>query len=135
MKLALIAYGTRGDVQPFLSLAWALHERGHSVRLIAPRNTAAWIQRAALPFAEIPVDVQAVFAAEPAQKMLAKGDILSFFRWLAKVEDEYRLPMHRLIVEATADVDGILTHPLTEDALGAAPRVIEQQLLTAPTPR
>jgi UDP:flavonoid glycosyltransferase YjiC (YdhE family) len=49
MKLALIAYGTRGDVQPFLSLAWALQERGHTVRLIAPRNTAAWIQRAALP--------------------------------------------------------------------------------------
>lgn len=126
MKLALIAYGTRGDVQPFLSLAWALRERGHTVRLIAPRNMAGWIQRTALPFAELPVDVQALFAAAPAQRMLAKGDILSFFRWLAQVEDEYRLPMRQLIVEATADVDAILTHPLTEDraaAVGAARRI------------
>lgn len=123
MKIALIAYGTRGDVQPFLSLAWALQERGHNVRLLGPRNAATWIQRAEIPFAEIPVDVQAVFSAEPAQRMLAKGDILSFFRWLAKVEDEYRVAMRRVIIEATSDVDAILTHPLTEDraaAVGAA---------------
>lgn len=137
MKLALIAYGTRGDVQPFLSLAWGLHERGHSVRLIAPQNTAAWIQRTALPFVEIPVDVQAVFASAPAQKMLAKGDILSFFRWLAKVEDEYRVAMRRVIVEGTTDVDAILTHPLTEDraaAIGAARRIPVMPVYFYPLP-
>jgi hypothetical protein len=35
MKLALIGYGTRSDVQPMLCLAWGLQQRGHEVRLLA----------------------------------------------------------------------------------------------------
>ncbi|BCX04977.1 MAG: hypothetical protein KatS3mg053_2915 [Candidatus Roseilinea sp.] len=65
MKLALIAYGTRGDVQPFVSLAWALRERHHEVRLVIPHNMAGWVAKTGLPFAEIPVEEQLPHAPLP----------------------------------------------------------------------
>lgn len=38
MNIALVGFGSRGDVQPFLALALTLRERGHTVRLIAPND-------------------------------------------------------------------------------------------------
>jgi hypothetical protein len=37
MKIALLTYGSRGDVQPFLALALGLQKAGFSVRLAALR--------------------------------------------------------------------------------------------------
>lgn len=34
MKIGLYNYGTRGDLQPFISLAIALHQRGHDVKIV-----------------------------------------------------------------------------------------------------
>lgn len=36
MKITLLTYGSRGDVQPFLALSLRLRQRGHSVKLAAP---------------------------------------------------------------------------------------------------
>lgn len=36
MKITILTYGSRGDVQPFLPLSLGLMERGHSVKLAAP---------------------------------------------------------------------------------------------------
>jgi sterol 3beta-glucosyltransferase len=43
MNIALIGFGSRGDVQPFLALALALRERGHSVTLAAPHDFATLV--------------------------------------------------------------------------------------------
>jgi UDP:flavonoid glycosyltransferase YjiC (YdhE family) len=70
MRIALIGYGTRGDVQPSLILADALRAGGYDVRLVAPRNMASWIERAAIPFAPLPLDTQQLFSTEEGQRML-----------------------------------------------------------------
>jgi len=36
MKITILTYGSRGDVQPFLPLSLGLMEKGHSVKLAAP---------------------------------------------------------------------------------------------------
>jgi sterol 3beta-glucosyltransferase len=36
MKITILTYGPRGDVQPFLPLSMKLMERGHFVKLAAP---------------------------------------------------------------------------------------------------
>ncbi|MGW8318767.1 MAG: glycosyltransferase, partial [Candidatus Promineifilaceae bacterium] len=36
MHVTILAYGSRGDVQPYISLAQAFGQRGHQVRLAAP---------------------------------------------------------------------------------------------------
>ena len=119
MKITLIAYGTRGDVQPMLSLAWVLRERGHEVRLLAPENFADWILRTRVPFAPLPGDAQALLSAEPAQRMLARGDIGSFFQWLAVEEQPYRVAMRQVVIDACEDADAIVAHTLMQDRAAA----------------
>lgn len=58
MKFSLIAFGTRGDVQPYVALAHGLRAAGHAVRLCAGRNFGAWIEREELEFAPIDLDIQ-----------------------------------------------------------------------------
>ena len=40
MRILVYAYGSQGDVQPYLALAHAATEAGHHVRLVAPRRFA-----------------------------------------------------------------------------------------------
>jgi sterol 3beta-glucosyltransferase len=137
MRITLISYGTRGDVQPMLSLAWVLRERGHEVLLLAPKNVESWVARTGVPFAALPVDAQALLSSPPAQRMLAKGDIWSFFKWLAGAEQEYRVGMRQAVIEACADADAIVADSLTQDraaAVGAARKIPILPLYLYPVP-
>jgi sterol 3beta-glucosyltransferase len=40
MKIAMLTYGSRGDVQPYLALALGLQKAGHSILLAAPHRFA-----------------------------------------------------------------------------------------------
>lgn len=44
MRITILASGTRGDVQPMIALGRALRDAGHSVRVVAGSNFAAWIE-------------------------------------------------------------------------------------------
>ena len=44
MRYAIITYGSRGDVQPFIALALGLMARGHKVRLLAPENFKDFVE-------------------------------------------------------------------------------------------
>lgn len=45
MKITILTYGSRGDVQPFLALAVGLQQAGHTVTLAAPYRFAAMIEQ------------------------------------------------------------------------------------------
>ena len=45
MKISILSYGTRGDIQPYLALALALAEAGHQVRLAAPAMFAEMVEQ------------------------------------------------------------------------------------------
>lgn len=64
MRIGLIAYGTRGDVQPILALAKGLNAAGHHTRVIAPANFEAWVRSHDLDCAPIRVDIQAMMQSE-----------------------------------------------------------------------
>lgn len=137
MKLTLVAYGTRGDVQPFVVLGWALARRGHDVTVAAPTNMGGFVQRAGLRYAPLPVDVQALFAREAAQRMLADGRIQAFFEWLAHEERAYKADLRQALRSASASADALLVHPLVEDraaALGAAQQIPVVPLYFFPIP-
>jgi UDP:flavonoid glycosyltransferase YjiC (YdhE family) len=137
MKLTLIAYGTRGDVQPFVALGWSLARRGHDVTVAAPTNMEAFVRKAGLRHALLPVDVQALFARETAQRMLADGRIQAFFKWLAQEELAYKAELREALRNASAGADALLVHPLVEDraaALGAAQKIPVVPLYFFPIP-
>ncbi len=54
MKVTLVTYGSRGDVQPFVALATGLQKAGHSVRLAAPERFADLAAEHQIAFAPLP---------------------------------------------------------------------------------
>jgi hypothetical protein len=59
VEIALIAYGSRGDVQPFVALARALRQVGQQVRLLAPPTFASLAVDHDIPFAPTGADIEA----------------------------------------------------------------------------
>jgi UDP:flavonoid glycosyltransferase YjiC (YdhE family) len=126
MRVTLIGYGTRGDVQPALCLAWGLMVRGHRVRLLAPRTMERWIARSGVSFAALPVDAQSICLAREWRRMLANGRVADFFERLPQFASTRGRDMRRVLCEATEDAEAIITHPLLEEraaAIGGARQI------------
>jgi sterol 3beta-glucosyltransferase len=66
MKITLLCYGSRGDVQPFLALAVALQKAGHEPLLTAPAFFSGTAAKHKVPFHTLPGD--------PAEISLAMND-------------------------------------------------------------
>jgi vancomycin aglycone glucosyltransferase len=67
MKIAIVIYGTRGDVQPMLALALALKKRGHEVVLCAPPENAELVQGRDCPFVPVGSSVKEHFQGRSSQ--------------------------------------------------------------------
>lgn len=62
MKITLLTYGSRGDVQPFVSLAVGLQKAGHTPCLAAPQRFAEFVGLHNIPFAPLPGDPEEISA-------------------------------------------------------------------------
>lgn len=63
MKISILAYGSRGDVQPFLALATGLRKVGHSVLLAAPYRFSDLAAALHVPFFPLAGDPQEISVA------------------------------------------------------------------------
>jgi sterol 3beta-glucosyltransferase len=50
MKIVLVTFGSRGDVQPMLALALAIQREGHDVLLAGPPERAEWAGEYGCPY-------------------------------------------------------------------------------------
>jgi UDP:flavonoid glycosyltransferase YjiC (YdhE family) len=83
MKVAVLAYGSRGDVQPAVALASALAARGHAASLIAPSNFGALAAGRGVDFRPLPIDTaEGMHDAENERLFAEGGDPFAFLRWL-----------------------------------------------------
>jgi sterol 3beta-glucosyltransferase len=73
VNLTIIAFGTRGDVQPVLALARGLRARGLRVRMVASRHFAGWIEKHGIEAAPSDVDVHALMTGEGGRDWVAGG--------------------------------------------------------------
>lgn len=78
MKISILTYGSRGDVQPFLSLSVKLISRGHSVKLAAPSRFKNLVEGYGITFVPLPGDPSAAIlrindARNNIFKMLREG--------------------------------------------------------------
>ena len=60
MKITILTYGSRGDVQPFVALAVGLQQRGHEVKLAAPHRFADLADSYNVPFVPLPGDPEVI---------------------------------------------------------------------------
>lgn len=56
MKIVILTYGSRGDVQPFLPLSVKLISRGHAVKLAAPARFKNLVESHGITFVSLPGD-------------------------------------------------------------------------------
>jgi sterol 3beta-glucosyltransferase len=77
MRIAIIALGSRGDVQPYVALAKGLKAAGHNVRLLSHENFAGLAKAHGLEFCPMYGNVQAFVESEEMRKLLAKGNFLT----------------------------------------------------------
>ncbi len=88
MNITLMAFGSRGDVQPFLGLAVALRERGHSVTLAAPDDFAAQASAYGIPYHSLPLNAQQFSQQDATQRVMGgrrtPGALLAFWRELQR---------------------------------------------------
>jgi sterol 3beta-glucosyltransferase len=116
MKIVLMAFGSRGDVQPFLALAVALQARGHSVSLAAPSDFEAQIGAYGVPYIRIPIS-----NAEAAQgdfgKRVADGitpaTLLALWREVIPKLRRALLASTHEIAEAARSADLLIAHGFT----------------------
>ena len=70
MKILLLTFGSRGDVQPFVALGAALHARGHTVTVTTGRGFEAMITAAGLSAVPTSVDVREMIDTPEMQAAL-----------------------------------------------------------------
>jgi UDP:flavonoid glycosyltransferase YjiC (YdhE family) len=59
MKIVLVTFGSRGDVQPILALSLALKRAGHDVLLAGPPEKAEWAGQLGCPYYRFGTDMTA----------------------------------------------------------------------------
>jgi sterol 3beta-glucosyltransferase len=114
MNITLMAFGSRGDVQPFLALAVALRERGHSVTLAAPADFEAQINAYGIPYIRVPISNMEVLQQETTKEVTRKGitpaTLIAFWR---EVIPEFKRALHTTtqeVAETAKNADLLIAH-------------------------
>lgn len=110
MRIALLAYGSRGDVQPFVALGVGLRAVGHRVLLAAPARFAGLAQAHGLDFTALPGDPDQLSRALVDQ---AGSSSLQQMRVIFAHGLAIALEVVRLLRAAVQDADMIIHSFLT----------------------
>ncbi len=84
MRIAIIATGSRGDVQPYLALGVGLQEDGHFVRVVTHENFKALTGSHGLDFWPIGGDVQSIAQNEAMRARIEGGNFLRLMTQMAR---------------------------------------------------
>ncbi len=92
MLIAILALGSRGDVQPYIALAKALQQAGHKIRLLTHPNFKSLAQAHGLDYREMRGDIQAITESPEMRELIEKGNFLAIHRKTA--EEGKRAALH-----------------------------------------
>jgi sterol 3beta-glucosyltransferase len=84
MRIAIIAMGSRGDIQPYVALGKGLKAVGHRVRLITHENFEELVSAHGLEFCPVKGNVQAFMEDPENRKLLESGNFLAINARAAK---------------------------------------------------
>jgi UDP:flavonoid glycosyltransferase YjiC (YdhE family) len=84
MRIAIIALGSRGDVQPYIALGKGLKEAGHTVRLIATQDFESQVKSHGLEFWSIRGNSQESIEDKEWRDVSEKGNLIVIMSQLIK---------------------------------------------------
>ncbi|MBB5917366.1 UDP:flavonoid glycosyltransferase YjiC (YdhE family) [Nocardia transvalensis] len=123
MKIAVLTYGSRGDLQPPLAAAIRLRERGHHIAVAANADNVEAVTTAGFDVHEIPTDIRAFLRSDIVARLLRSGGQATFTRAFAKMERESGAAVDEALISACAGADIILSGPVT---LAVAQCIVER---------
>jgi sterol 3beta-glucosyltransferase len=109
MRIAIIAPGSRGDVEPYIALGKGLKKAGHFVRLISHHNFTELVNSHGLEFCPVDINVQDIAQSPEMRALLGGGNFLSVMSKMAKEAQINALKMVKVGLPACRGMDLILT--------------------------
>jgi len=112
MKYAIITYGSRGDVQPYIALSLGLMDRGHEVVLAAPENFKDFIIGYGVIFHPLYGNSEELLYTPASARFLKTGNAVSLMRYLQKAGIKIQPIINRDILTASIDADVLIASVL-----------------------
>ncbi|WP_409484522.1 glycosyltransferase [Arsenicicoccus dermatophilus] len=137
MRILLVAWGSRGDVQPFVALGLGLRAAGHEVTVAATQDFAEWIRGLGLGHAQFPVSVAELVRTDLGRRWLggASTTTVGELRLMRQVSELSADPLVTTLLAAAPGHDLVVSSTLSFDAcwsLARATRVRHAIALFAP---
>ena len=108
MRIALLAVGTRGDVQPYIGLGAGLKAAGHDVRLVSHADFEAVARQKELDFAPISGPFKKMLETDAGQAWLDSGrNLFQFMTGYVKLFRPVLRKMLEAAWDACQDVDAV----------------------------
>ena len=108
MKLAILAVGSRGDVQPYVALGAGLVARGHEVRFVTSRDFEALARAHGLDVRTIDVQIEAALQRRDTSRSIEGGGLVASFRQLASLAKKAATETLRVGLEAAQGAEAVL---------------------------
>jgi sterol 3beta-glucosyltransferase len=112
VRVALLTFGTRGDIQPFVAIAHALKERGHDVVFVASKDQVPFAARVGVETVALPMDAKAIMQSEEGQHLLRNGHLLRFALLLKRLTRAYLNDAVPIMADAVKGADVVASHVL-----------------------
>lgn len=107
MQVAIIASGSRGDVQPHVALGLGLKRAGHAVRVVTSRDFEELVTSHELDFFDLGGNMEAV--ARDMQHLLETGNFIKILSAMGKAAERFAQEAARNGLEGCRDADVIIS--------------------------
>ena len=119
MHYAILTYGSRGDVQPFIALALGLQKKGHRVTIAAAENFKNFVESYGVDYFLLHGDMKELIHTPDAIRMLKTGSTITLIKHLQKAGDETRPKINQGLVQVCEQADALITSTLNVFYIGA----------------
>jgi len=109
MRIAVIAPGSRGDIQPFIALGQGLLRAGHAVRVVTNKDFDALVTSYGLEIRPVDIEVQAALQTREASAAVEGGGLIASFRKFAELASSATRMLVQAGLDAARDADIIIS--------------------------
>ncbi|MGW5918943.1 glycosyltransferase [Nocardia fluminea] len=117
MKFVLAFTGSRGDVQPGLSLGVELRARGHDVTMAVPPNLTEFCRRTALPTESFGADTKELLDSALVSNRMKSVDPLTRLRAIAEITLRDGRRVQSELMDLTAGSDAVIGGSVGQERL------------------
>jgi len=108
MRIAIVAPGSRGDVEPYLALGRGLREAGHVVRLVTHQDFEGLVASQGVEFWPLKVGVRDIAQSGDMRALLEGGNFIAILSQMAKEAETGALAAARVGLAACRGTDLII---------------------------